>query len=72
VRVEFVTRRLGNAGYGTLRRLYRLERSPDLNPGSWAPIPGVEPVVGTGQTVRYEARPEGAARYFYRCVVTLE
>lgn len=68
--LRFAVIRATGSGYWGLRRLYTLESSPDLNPGSWVAVPGYEDIEGNDDSVVC-VLPSGEARRFYRLRVAL-
>jgi rhamnogalacturonyl hydrolase YesR len=67
IRLGFLARAAFGAGYDPAQvRLYHIEHSPDLTPGSWQPAGGHDPFVGRNLPVEIEV-PKG----YYRLRIEL-
>jgi hypothetical protein len=67
LRISYLARAAFGAGYSGVEREYVLERSETLQPGSWAPADGVDPVTGRNLPVEISAAPG-----FYRLAIGLQ
>lgn len=72
IELGFNAIRAEGAGYGTLKRFYRLESSPSLLNPVWTAVVGYEAIEGKNQRVKVPFAIEPGRNLYFRVIVTLQ